>query len=645
MRVMGAVQVWLVCACAVMAQQAAQPQQTTQPQAFAASAAPPAATPKAHGYEVSGIVVNAFSGEPLSKAKVTIFPLLTDTPDDTTTPNNNRQFAGGGGPGGGGFGRGGGAFGGGGVGNGGGGRAGRAGRARGQNQAAEDEEPATEAVTDEAGHFVLSNVSAGKYTLFAERKGYPRQSLDRHAGFSTAVVVGAGKETKNILFRIMPDSEIAGRITDDYGDPVPNGRIILFYKSTDSGEDSVQRRGGTGTDSQGYYHFAHLQPGTYFVVVSAQPWYSMYARMMPQVNADDPSSKPDDGDANLDVAFSVTYYSGSTSENDATPIQLQPGDHFTADMVMNTTPAMHVQFANIDPKTPMMPQISTTAFGQEIFVMAMPQFRGMRAQPPANGAEQAPAPVNVSVSVAPGQYEADMRSFNRGGGGGPGGPPASVSKQTINATGNVVVDTTKGEEPAPVTGTVTFEGAAAGSNSPRGTVNFRKQDGAGEMTGTRTGSDGEINFRLYPGKYSISAGYSHYVMQSVTATGAKVTGRTLEISGTSPVKLEITMTMDDARVEGVVKASDGDKPVAGAFVMLVPEDMAHDQPLIRRFQSGTDGSFQFTKVIPGKYTLVALKDGWNVEWAKPEVMKPYLAKGEPVTIGPKGTLKVTVKAQ
>ncbi len=634
MKITRAVQTILAftCLCA-----AAIAQQSPQPQQLAASGAPNSQAQTPHGYEVSGVVVNAFSGEPLAKAKVTIFPILTDSSDDET-PNNNRQFAGGGfGPGGGGR-----AFAG-------GGRGGRGNRgARGQNTTEDDDQPTTEAITDETGHFVMKNVSAGKYTLFAERKGYPRQSLDKHAGFSTAVVVGAGKEAKNILFRIMPDSQIAGRITDDYGDPVPNGRVMLFYKSADSGEESIQRRGGTGTDSQGYYHFTHLSPGTYYVVVSAQPWYSNYARMMPQMNPDDPSTKPQDGDANLDVAFPVTYYSGSTSENEATPIQLQPGDHFTADMVMNTSPAMHVQFANIDPKTPVIPQISTTAFGQEIFVNAMPNFRGLRnIQPSANGADQPSQPVSVSVSLAPGDYQATMREMRRPGGGGGGfnGPPPVVSKQAISANSNAVVDVTKGEEPAPVTGTVTFEGLAADAESPRGSVNFRKQDAGGQMSSTRTGTDGQIDFQLYPGKYNISAGYSHYVIKSVTGTGAKVTGRTIEITDAKPVKLAITMTMDEARVDGVVKAADGNKPVAGAFVILVPEDMVHDEPLIRRNQSGTDGSFLFTKVIPGKYTVVALKDGWNVEWAKPEVMKPYLAKGEPITIGPKGTFKVTVKAQ
>jgi hypothetical protein len=62
------------------------------------------------------------------------------------------------------------------------------------------------------------------------------------------------------------------------------------------------------------------------------------------------------------------------------------------------------------------------------------------------------------------------------------------------------------------------------------------------------------------------------------------------------------------------------------MILLVPRDPAsHD--LYRRFQSGSDGSFSLSRVVPGSYTLVAIQDGWTLEWARPEVIAPYLARG------------------
>ncbi len=592
------------------------------------------ATPakQAPGYEVSGTLLNAMTGDPLPKAKVWVVPILDqDQQDDDTAQGGRRAaIAGGGGPGGGRPGGPGGGFGpGGGQGAGpGGGRAFANRGQRGQGQQAEVE-PQTEAFTDANGHFAIENVIPGKYTMFAERKGFPRQALERHGGFNTAVVVGEGKETNNIIFRAVPDSGISGRITDDFGDPVPNARVFLFYKtSAETGEDAVRRRGTTGTDTQGNYHFSHLPPGTYFVVVSAQPWYAMYSRMMGMMQAQpQDGTGPQDGDANLDVAFGVTFYSNSSDENNATPITLNAGEHFEADMTMNTTQATHIQVAGQDPKTPMFPNLSTTVFGQEIFLQAMP----IMGRPAAEG-----QPPTMALAVAPGQYTADVRTF------GGGGPPTNVRRQTIDtAGGNVTLDVNKGQEPAQLTGTVKFEGT---TDTPRGNVLFRKVDGGDAGGGARSNGDGQIETQLYPGKYNVTAGFSHYVIKSMTATGAKVSGRTLEVTGSQPIKFNLVLSKDDARIDGIAHGGD-DKPVAGAFVILVPDDMTNNEPLFRRSQTGTDGSFHFGQVIPGKYTVVAIQNNWNVEWAKPNVMQPYLAKGDVIEVGPKAAMKLKVKVQ
>jgi hypothetical protein len=212
----------------------------------------------------------------------------------------------------------------------------------------------------------------------------------------------------------------------------------------------------------------------------------------------------------------------------------------------------------------------------------------------------------------------------------------------VDATSGAVLDVNKGEDPAQVTGSVKFEGS---TETPRGNVNFRKADTGDVVNSTRSNGDGEIQTQLYPGKYTINASFSHYVIKSVVATGAKVIGRTIEVTGTSPIKLSLVMTKDDARIEGTVHAGDSDAAAPGSFVILVPDDMVNNEPLFRRSQSGTDGSFQFTNVIPGKYTMVALQNGWNVEWAKPEAMKPYLAKGEVIDVAPKAKMKLKLKVQ
>jgi hypothetical protein len=97
------------------------------------------------------------------------------------------------------------------------------------------------------------------------------------------------------------------------------------------------------------------------------------------------------------------------------------------------------------------------------------------------------------------------------------------------------------------------------------------------------------------------------------------------------------------RVDGV--ALKDDMPVAGVMVLLVPQDSAAPPQLFRLDQSDSDGTFTVASVVPGKYTAVALENGWNLQWSNRKVLKPYLAQGVPVQIEPNGKYDIKLKVQ
>ena len=68
------------------------------------------------------------------------------------------------------------------------------------------------------------------------------------------------------------------------------------------------------------------------------------------------------------------------------------------------------------------------------------------------------------------------------------------------------------------------------------------------------------------------------------------------------------------------------------MVVLVPRNISAFLGLIRRDQSDSDGSFALRDVVPGQYTVVAIQDGWTLDWAQPQVIGSYLPKGVAVTI-------------
>lgn len=55
--------------------------------------------------------------------------------------------------------------------------------------------------------------------------------------------------------------------------------------------------------------------------------------------------------------------------------------------------------------------------------------------------------------------------------------------------------------------------------------------------------------------------------------------------------------------------------------------------------------FTLREVVPGDYTALAIKNGWEMQWADPNALKPYLSKGTSIEIQPTGKYKIEVTAQ
>jgi hypothetical protein len=93
-------------------------------------------------------------------------------------------------------------------------------------------------------------------------------------------------------------------------------------------------------------------------------------------------------------------------------------------------------------------------------------------------------------------------------------------------------------------------------------------------------------------------------------------------------------------VEGFAKRAG--KAAPGAMVVLVPKDPESHRDLFRRDQSDQDGSFSLRSVVPGSYTIVAIENGWDLDWSRPGVIAHYAEHGKTVTVlgGTQGSMHV-----
>jgi protocatechuate 3,4-dioxygenase beta subunit len=545
---------------------------------FQQAAAPPAAPPVPPApstFRISGRVIDASTRQPLARASVVIVP--TNSPNTPNPPDSGRVE-----------------------------------------------------ITDEQGLFAFAAVPPGKYVLSARHRGHLTQMYQQHENFMTAIVVGSGLESENLIFGMRPGASISGDVLDESDDPVRHADVMLFHQFVAGGRRRTLQVRRANTNDEGRYHFSHLNPGTYFVGVLAQPWYAQHGARyrVKQVNQDgnEIGFQPlIEQNQSLDVVYGIAFFSNAGDLPGATPIALHSGDLAIADFRLRPVPAAHVLV-----RTPAMePQQSTNvsvsqtvADNDTIWV-------------PAQVNQVAPGLVEVS-GVPQGRFNLVLNTQQ--------GNATAHRSQKVQLENDAEVDATRSASSLVVSGILRVED---GSPVPQPARVRLRASAAGEFWDTIVSATGEFSFKDNPvetGKYELMIIEPQGLfIRSLASANAKISGRSLEIATAQDVTVTINASKGNGRITGV--ALEKDKPAGGVMIVLAPLDLKSNPALFRRDQSDSDGTFTLNAVVPGRYTLMAIEDGWDLEWADPAVLQKYISGGESVQIAPNQKTDVSVKAQ
>ena len=361
-----------------------------------------------------------------------------------------------------------------------------------------------EIVAGEDGKFQFDGVAPGKYALSASGRGFLRQNLDEHGGYSTAVAVGPGLQSEDILFLLRPDASLMGTITDEHSEPARGAQVTLFRSGIEAGRREIHQQRVATTDDQGHYRFSHLRNGTYFVAVSAQPWYAEPARPLMHFRngalADSATAGQDQENRSpLDVAYPVTFSGGTTDASQATPITVEAGDRAVADLSLIAVPAIHLRLAGAHPG-------ESQSYGATVM---QPVFDGgmIRVNAPL---VQYPDAVEIG-GLPPGQMELTIES---------NGQSPAIWSQSVNATRDAEISLSESPSAATVSGVARLEGAPA----PASTSIQLFNRSSGDVYDTRVGDKGEFQIQddaIRPGSYLVVVGAPDMVVSQISATGAK----------------------------------------------------------------------------------------------------------------------------
>jgi hypothetical protein len=439
--------------------------------------------------------------------------------------------------------------------------------------------------------------------------------------YVSAIVVGAQLHTENLVFRLRPDARLLGMVEDDDHEPIGGATIYLFRTDANFGWRQTYFAEQTSSDDRGRYGFAHLEPGIYYLAVSASPWFSA---LLEQTDGSGNSvllERPE-----FDIAYPTTFYPGVTDVASAKQIALNEGEDFTADFTLSPVPALRlrVNHLNREPQHPTNPTLQQRIFDTIFNLGTMRQ-----------------GPVDESGSLeirglAPGQYVLETESFD----------PNSRNKRSllINLTADQEVDPENTTPVMTIQGVVRMQG---GQNLPQRLRVRLWNSRTGVVVESGAREKGQIYFEsslLMPDTYSVYAmNGPNSMIGSLKASGAQVVGQTIQITGGKPVQLDIEMSTTVSKISGVARR-DG-QPVAGAMILLVPEEAEINLPKFRRDQSDSDGTFTLLDVLPGRYRMLAIEDGWDLEWANLSLLKKRLEQAQRIDVGPSKTYQAVVQVE
>jgi hypothetical protein len=389
------------------------------------------------------------------------------------------------------------------------------------------------------------------------------------------------------------------------------------------------------TDDQGHYHLGHLEPGTYYLAVSARPWYAQtgglksYDQYAHDYNSG--SSKNTNENSALDVTYPLTFYASALDSAEATPLQLTPGERATADVSLRALPSAHLRIHTGAADSP--------ALGRMIFPRVWQRIFDGYLDSVSNAPDSWVAPGVIEISgLAPGHYVVEI----------PASAGANEKGTTrgwyrdIDLSGDADINISESPSFATISGIILFP-----DHVPPHVAIQLSDPTTGETLRSDINQRGEFDFRsdnVRPGRYQIgletAGGYS---LVKLAATGAKVSGRTIEVGNSANVRISGIATHGAAQVTGTALREG--EPFAGAMIVLVPQDPANNLPLFRRDQSDSDGTFTLANVVPGQYTVLAIANGWDLEWANPTVLQPYLKNAQSVQVPSGGKLDLKVQVQ
>ncbi len=466
--------------------------------------------------------------------------------------------------------------------------------------------------TDGEGVFVFDNVPPGSYVASAQKAGYVRAdyratNISSARASATPIPVRAGNDVTGINIRMTPQAVIAGRVTDEDGDPYMHASVQVIRQRWTNGKLQYLPMSADNTDDRGEYRIPALMPGRYFLMVTAN-------RSTPRLDGARTST-----DGTPDMTYTPQHYPGVGDIGQATPIALAAGQEMRgADFRLRKTPTYRVRGKVLDEAgqpANFASVLAMPADGGEFGVRAMGVVRSQEGGFEIGG-------------LSPGAYNLMV---NRGG----RNQQRSTARQMITVGNrdleNVVLQL---QSSFNVSGLVRFDGDPVPLTGNSRIV-VEPLDQGVQMVGPIQADGTWTAEGLTPGRYRIypsSLPDGTYV-KAVLAGGQEISAGAQINAGAAGIEVVLGTKAPD--LAGTVLNGDKQPVASGITVVLVPEASRRDRPwFFKNTITSDSGTFTFRNVAPGKYTLYAFSEIEDGYWFSPEFSQTMQGRGTDVKLEP-----------
>lgn len=536
-------------------------------------------------------------------------------------------------------------------------------------------------MADSEGRFFFGDLSPGRYTLRAQKAGYPQNDYGPRqpplsGGPPDTIQLGEGERRGDATIVLWKYATLSGTVVDEAGEPVIGVDVRALRRSFAGGRLKFiplnTAISSARTDDRGAFRISSLLPGNYVVAVASSQTTMPLAvfdqtarqgRVSEEVMSAIPefqilgfAQNQQIGDVVLMTRSGITippaptqsgrltiyptvFHPSTTSAVDATVISVGPGDDRSGLTIqLRPVPSLRVSGRLIGPSGPVPLTALRLAPVEGLADVALDPVTGLTDKTGAF----------TLLGVPPGQYLLRVMTPRTTGARI---PPSTPEKPILWASEPIAVGDSDVSGVSitlrpthRVAGRVEFVGSRPGPSGAevREYVNSLSVSPASGSWGgalTSVEDDGTFATGVAGGSYFVTAedGPDWY-LKSVMFEGRDISDAPVEIKG-DVSGIVVRYSDDVSRIDGTVRNAQG-APGSAAFVVVFPVDRQRWNTPASRFPRrsrsthvNARGTFGFTALPTGDYFVAAIPDTLIDSWQDPKTLDALSRMATRVSLG------------